>query len=76
MYSRDAIFLEDQRIDNFKKPNKPKSSRSSPIDSCLDTFLRSLDDGGATVDDNIDDSHEAEESTDGIQNKPHAKSPA
>ena len=75
MHSCDVIFLEDQTIDDFKKPNKPKSTSTNPINLCLDICLRSLDDGGATADDSTDDSHEVEESTDGVQIEPHVEPP-
>ena len=51
MRSHDIIFLEDQMIDDFEKPNKPKSTSSSPVDLCPYTSLRSLNNGGVTTDD-------------------------
>ena len=75
MRNRDIIFLKDQTIDDFKKPNKPKSTLNNMVDLCLDTSLRSLDNGGAIVNDGIYDSHETEKSTDGVQIELHIESP-
>ena len=41
--SHDVAFLEDQMIDDFRKPNKLNSTLSNPVNLCLDTFLRSFD---------------------------------
>ena len=37
VYSRNVVFLKDQMIEDFEKPNKPKSSPSNPVDLCPDT---------------------------------------
>ena len=57
VHSRDVVFLEDQMIDDFEKPNKPKSTLNSIVDLCPNTFPKSLDDRRATIDDSTHDNH-------------------
>lgn len=66
MCNHNIFFLEDQTIDDFEKSNKLKSIPSSHIDWCPDTFLRSLDNRKATVDDDIHVNHKTKKSTSGI----------